>query len=413
MEQAVREALRQSPQARAARASLESARVQADRDKPVARPTVTAIVSGTAQGPRVEFPRPNGQLATVLPEGVGRLDLILEQPLYRAGGRAARERYLAQLSSGELEYRKAISDIALKVRRAYIDLLRSEAGVRTARDGVDSAIRYQRLVERQVAAGTARPVDSQTVQSQVAEAQSALAQADGGLALARSNVNRLLGRALQSPVAGVEPMAAPAVPGNADEAIARSLRARPELLLLDRNLQSARAGIVLARAQSLPTVNARGQVTEQTPSAFQHEHYYAATVELRWTIADAGRARQDTREARAQTDRVQALVEDAREGIGLETLQTWERMRSAQSRIELARTQRSGLEATEIVAEKSYEVGRSTVYDVQTAQREVRGARMAELSAVYDLHGAYADFLYAQGDILSGIVLSGALESSP
>jgi outer membrane protein len=398
---------------RAARAALETSRIQADRDKPVARPTVTAITSGTAQGPRVDFPRPDGQLATVLPEGVGRLDLIVEQPLYRAGLKAARDRYAAQLSAADIEFRKAVADVALSVRKAYIDVLRAGASVTAARDGLDRALRYQQLVERQVAAGTAKPVDAQTVQAQVAEARSGLDQAVGGVKLASYSFNRLLGRALQLPVALADLGAPPAVPPAPDEAIARARRARPEILLLQRSLDAARAGVSLARVQSQPSVNARGQLTEQTPSAFVHEHYYAATLELRWPLADGGKARQDTREAMAQSDRLQALLEDARQGVALETMQAWEKMRQAQSRIELARVQRAGLDATALVAEKSYEVGRSTVLDVQAAQREVRGARAAELNAEYDLHSAYADFLYAQGDLLTGTTLPARTEARP
>ena len=413
MDAGVREAIRLSPLVRAAHAVLETSRVQADREKPVARPTVTAVASGTAQGPRVDFPRPDGRLATVLPEAVGRLDLILEQPLYRAGFKAARDRYSAQLSAADLDFRKAVFDVALAVRKAYIDVLRSDAGVRAARDGVDAAQRYQRLVDSRIAAGQAKPVDAQTVMAQVAEAQSGLTQADGGAGLAKFNFNRLLGRGLRTTVAVVEIEAAPPIPMSLEEAVARALRARPELLLLEQNLQAARAGISIARAQTQPSVHARGQVTEQTPSAFLHEHYYAATIEVRWPIVDGGKSRQDTREAKAQTDRLAALLEDARRGIELDVMQAWDKMRAAQSRIAYARTQRAGLEATALVAVKAYEVGRGTVIEVQGAQREVRAARAAEFIALYDLHAAFADFLYAQGDVLNGISMPVGAESRP
>jgi outer membrane protein TolC len=413
LEQSVQESLRLSPQVRAARASLETSRVQADREKPVARPTVTAVASGTVQGPRVSFPRPDGQLATVLPEGVGRLDLVVEQPLYRAGVMAARDRYQAQLSAGELDFRKTLNDVALAARKAYIDVLRSDAGVRSAKDSVDAAERYHQLVEHQITAGIARPVDAKTVEAQVAEARSGLTQAEGGAALARFNFNRLLGRTLEAPVVLAEIVALPPIPTSPAEAIARALRSRPELLLLEQNLQAARAGILLARSQSQPAVNARGQLTEQTPSAFLHEHYYAVTLELRWPLLDGGKARQDTREARSQADRVLALLDDARQGVELENMQAWEKMREAQSRIDLARIQRSGTEATAQVAEKAYEVGRGTVLEVQAAQREVRGARASELRALYDLHAGYADFLYAQGDLLNGLQIPMVTESRP
>ena len=52
-------AWQQSPQAKAAEYARQVAQVQADREKPVALPTLDATASGTAQGPRVTFPRPD------------------------------------------------------------------------------------------------------------------------------------------------------------------------------------------------------------------------------------------------------------------------------------------------------------------------------------------------------------------
>ena len=409
----VREALKSSPQVRAARAVLETSRIQADREKPVARPTVTAIASATVQGPRVDFPRPDNQLATVLPEGAARLDLIFEQPLYRAGLKAAKERYTAQLSAGELDFRRTLSEVALAVNKAYIDVLRADAGVRSATDGVDAAVRYQKLVEQQITSGVAKPVDSNTAEAQVAEAQAGLTRAQGAAALARLNFNRTIGRSLTAPIALAQIVALPIIPASAEEAIARAVRSRPEILLLERNLEAAHAGISLARAQSQPSVNARGQLTEQTPTAFQHEHYYAATLEVRWPLIDGGKARQDSREAKAQTSRLQALLDDARQGIALEVTQAWQKMREAESRMHLAQAQRKGAEATEVVAEKAYEVGRGTVLEVQASQREVRSAQSAEISALYDLQAAFADFEYGQGELLNGIQVSMGTESRP
>jgi outer membrane protein TolC len=393
-------ALRQSPQARAARFAREAAQVQADREKPVARPTLNAVASGTVQGPRVTFPRPNAPDAVVLPEQYGKLELVVEQPLYRPGLGAARQRYAAQSSLVALDYRKVLSDLALAARKAYLDVLRAESGVRTAREGLEAAQRYQALVQRQIAAGLAKPVDAETVAAQVAEAQVGVTQAEGGLALARLAFNRTLGRPLAAPVV-LEPITAlPVVPENPEAAIAAALEHRSEIESLEQNLRAARAGVSLARTQSQPALSVRGQVTEQTPSAFVHEHYAAATLELRWPILDAGKARLDTREAQAQAQRLEALLEDTRQAISLDVMQAWQKMREARDRITLTQTQVRGAAATATVAEKAYEVGRGTAIEVQAAQRELRAARERELQATYDLHGAAAEFAYAQGAAL-------------
>lgn len=391
-------ALRQSPQVRVAKAVRDAALVEAERGKPVARPTLEARASGILQGPRATFPRPDGSPATVLPEEVGRLDLILEQPLYRAGQHAARDRYGAAQGEAEWEYRRATSAVALAARKAYIDVLRAESGVRVAQDGLAAAQRMQELVTRQIAAGLARPVDAGTVAGQVAEAQGGVTQATSALKLARMNFNRTLGRPLTTEVV-LEPLPdAPKAPDSPDAAIAAAWKNRPELLLLGETLRGAQAGIALAKSQNQPGLNFRGLLSEQTPSAFVREHYAAAILELRWPILDGGKARLDTQEARAQTGRVEALREDARQGVALEVTQFWQQMRDAQEKIGLARTQREGLEATAAVAEKAYEVGRGTVIEVQAAQREVRAARARESQALYDLHTAAADFAHAQGE---------------
>jgi len=128
------------------------------------------------------------------------------------------------------------------------------------------------------------------------------------------------------------------------------------------------------------------------------EHYAAAILELRWPILDGGKTRLDTQEARAQTARVEALRDDARQGVALEVTQFWQKMRDAQEKIGFAHIQSESLDTAAAVAEKAYEVGRGTVIEVQAAQREVRGARARESQALYDLHTAAADFAHAQGE---------------
>ena len=391
-------AVRQGPQVKVAKALRDVALIEAERGKPVARPTLEARASGILQGPHVTFPRPDGSPATVLPEEVGRVDLILEQTLYRAGQHAARDRYGAAQGEAEWEYRRAMAAVALAVRKAYIDVLRAEAGVGVAQDGLRAAQQVQELVTQRIAAGNAKPVDAETVKSQVAEAQSGVTQATSALSLARMSFNRTLGRDLQTEVILAPLPDAPQAPDSPKAAIALAWKRRPELLLLAETLKSAQAGVSLAKSQTQPSLNFRGQISEQTPSAFVREHYAAAILEIRWSLLDGGKSRLDTQEAKAQTARVEALREDARQGVALEVTQYWQQMRDAQEKINLTRTQREGLEKTEAVAETAYRVGSGTILEVQAAQREVRTAHARESQALYDLHTAAADFAHSQGE---------------
>lgn len=408
LDESVSLALRRSPQAHAAAYARAAARTQAERERPAARPTVSAFASGTLQEPRLNLPFPNSGQTPVYREQSGRVDLIVEQPIYRAGLRAALQRYSAQASIAEMDYRQALQDIAIAARKGYIDVLRAEAGLRAAEDGLQTATRYQSLVDRQIAAGLAKPVDADTAAAQVAEAQAGVTQAQGGLALARLAFNHALGRPLDTPVA-LEPLSSPPeIPLSPESAIRTALGNRVEISSLEQNLRASRAGVRLARSGSLPSLSVRGQVTEQTPTAIAPRDYAAATLELRWPLFDAGKTRLDVHEAQAQAGRLDALLEETQQAIALEVTEAWQKMLGARDRINLARTQRRGAEAAARVADTAYEVGRATAVEVQSAHREVRLARERELQATYDLEAAAADFKHAQGVGLP----PGALESS-
>ena len=395
--EAIRIALQQSPQARVAKAVRDIAQVQAERNRPVARPTLNVVASGTAQGPRVTFPRPDYTPATILPEGAGRLDIVLEQTLYRAGIGAARQRYEAEAAVAVEEYRRTLAEVAQSVRKAYLDVLRAKSGVRTAQDGVEQATKYRQVVQKQIDAGVAKPVDAETAEMQATDATSGLHTAQSGLESVRQAFNFALGRPALTPLVLESPGPLPSVPVSPDAAIAYAQQNRPELITVELNLRMAQAGVSLARTQSQPTITARGQYTEQTPTALAHEHYYGATLEVRFPLLDGGKMRQDTREAQAQVERIKAERDQARLGIELAVRRAWQTMRDANDRILLTRKQRESQEKILTVALKAHEVGQGTALAVQAAQRETHTAQENETRATYDLYAAEADFAHAQG----------------
>ena len=369
------------------------------RTSRTARPTLQAIATGGAQGPRATYPAPRGYPNTVLPEEAGRLDLVLEQPLYHAGGKAARSRFDAHTALVNLDYRKELTAIAATVQRRFLDLYRAETGVSIATEGVDAAGKYRDLVQRLVASGSAKPVmNLQTAESQLAEARSGLTQAEMGEKLAKLAINQVLGRAINTPlnVPIVQPNTV-TLPVNSDAGIEQALKNRTEVVELHLEIAAAKAGITLARSQSQPSLVARGQVTEQTPSAFVHEHYASAMLEIRLPILDNGRTNLDAREAEAQTKRLEALLEQANSGVSADVVRAFTRIQDAVSRERTTQAQITSVTATEGVTETAYSVGRATVFEVQAAYREVRLAKDKHANSVVDLLSAIDEFVQAQG----------------
>lgn len=381
---AVVEALQNSPQAKAILKERDAKRVGIDREKPVARPIADARLSGTLQGNPVRFPRPDGSQAMFLPDRFLRLELNIEQIVYRPGIGAARRRYASQLVVADEETRKAQGELALAVTKAYFDVLKAEAGVVQAQDGLAFALRYRVFVEGQITAGVAKPVDLETVKAQVSEAEAAQVTATNGLILAKMNFNRLLGRPLETEVNLSSTLQSPLSSDDPKSATETALKRRPEIRLIDANLIGTKEGAFLAKTQTQPSMIVRGQAAEQTPTALLPETYYALTLEIRIPIFDGGKAKSEAEEARIQGERLFALREEAINGIKIEVMQASLQRTEAKAKSVSASAKVKSAEANLRVAEKAYEVGRGTLIEVQNARRELETALTLFNRTTYD-----------------------------
>lgn len=400
MEEAVRTAIRDGQGALVARYTRDAAQVKVDREKPIARPLLTATIGETIQAYPKSLVIPGSPSAIFLPDSSTQLRFIFEQTLFQPGMKEARARYLAQSGGVDWDYRRDLYEIARSVRKAYLDVLRAEAGTRIAQDGVSAAERYQTLVQTQVSAGMARPVDTFTAESQLAEAKAGLHRAENELTLARLNFNRLLGRSSEAEVSLLVPQEAREIPAKPDAAVQNAFAKRPEIKMLELNVSAAKAGITLAKLQSKPSIGLRGQYSQQTPTALIHQNYMEMAVEIRLPIWDGGKAKQDAQEAKIQALRLKALLDETKAGVALEVKQAWLKLGEEREAIALANTQTKEATALLTVAEKAYEVNKGTAVEVKEAQRRWREALEKGSLAKFNYLLAWIDFDHACGDSL-------------
>lgn len=398
---AVRTALANSPKLRAARFEAQAAQTQAEREKPISRPNVTLQASGTVQGPTVTFPRPlsGGGLepATVLPNPYNRVEITLEQPLYRAGLGAARSRYAAQTQATLTEYRRAENDTVRDVRRAFFQVLSTQTLAAVAQEGVTMAQRQMEQTRLLLQAGSVPERDVLAAEADLAEAEQGAIRAANGLALAKGELNRLLGRNPATPFLPMPPDAVPPLPPDTNTGIAEALERRPELRGLTENLRAAKAGASLARAQDQPSLSARATVARQTPSAFAAADYYVAGLTLSWSPFDRGKTRADVQEATARIGQLESLRTDAELGIRLEVEKAWRDMRDAQARLDSATRQVTSAEAALTISQLRYQARSATQLEVSGALFSVLKARSSRVQATYDLHTAAAEYAHATG----------------
>ncbi len=410
IDQSVAFAIHHSPQVAGARITRDSAVLSAERDRPSVRSTLNLITNATIQGPHVTFPRSDGFASTVIPEQYGKVSLVFEQPLYRSGLKQATARYTSEIALPGLEFRKDLTALVLAVKKGYIAVLRAQTGVLIASKQMEAAIQSHTLALKQIEAGTAKPVDAYTSNSLVLESKAGVLLAEEGQQLATLNFNRLLGRAFENRVVLKQFSGLPVLPVSVQAAIEKAMHMRPEILTLQNNLDAARAGLQLAKIGDSPSLGFRAEITQQTRSAFLPASYYAATLEMRWPLLDMGKTHQDTKEARAAVLRLEAALEEAKQSVDMEVRQAWVHLKTTLDRFSIIRLQMHGVEVTALVAQKAYQVGRGTFFEMQAANRQLQITSENENQARYDVWEAMIEFESAQGDDKSYLSLASVHE---
>jgi outer membrane protein TolC len=322
---------------------------------------------------------------------------MIEQILFRPGATAARNRFAALNRTADIELRRAEQATAIEALRAFYALESAQAQATVAQEGAQLAQNQLEMTKTLLEAGTVSDRDLKASEADAAEAELGRSCAEGGVALARGNLNRVLGREPAAQVAISTDQDTWTLPNVLSAATTEALKRRVEIRLLDDNIDAARAGVSLAGAQNGPSLSARAIGTAQTPTALTDSHFFAAGLALKWSPFDQGKTRADVREARARLSQLEALKEDAILGIKLDVSKAWQEAQTARERIDVAKRQVASAEAAYDVSRIRYEAGSATQLEVSGSLFGLVKARSNHAQSQSDLRLALAEQRYGLG----------------
>lgn len=397
VDKVVAQVISSSPKALQAKSLLDSTLLQVYQDKPVSKPTLSLHASGGTQTPVRSLADPELADPTVLPATPLRLSLSAEDVLYHAGLHAAHNYYWAEVDAAREEYKATLNDLAYTAVKYSYDIIEASYGVEQAKIGLEDANQFKTLTLNQIQEGSGKPIDAFASDSAVAYATSALLTAQSNLALAKMALNHLMGQSIELPLTIEGNFPILVIPLSPDNAIQTALKNRPEIKEIESRINEATNGIALAHSESQPTILVKGELAEQTPTALLPEHYASAMLEFRWSLLDGGESSRKAQIANDNAIRLRSILNDTREGVKLDVMQSWEQMKEAEAQIKLANTNLQSDDAELKVARTAYSVGKGSAMDVASALRLKERAELSLQQAEYSEDLADAAFIHAQG----------------
>jgi outer membrane protein TolC len=321
--------------------------------------------------------------------------------------------------------------VARDLIRAYWELLFAHRDLANKQRSVQQVARQIDATARLVRAGRKSKSDEKSVQQALAAREADVLAAENALLDASLAVRKLMGQKLGAgKTLGLMPATDPVVQSRTivlDDEIDRAMKANPALKQIELSLASFRIDELVAANKRLPQLEASGTfapqgrsidtlgnpMTGQPPTeatwgqAFGNmsddsglaDWTIAGALTLTWDVQNRG-AKGLRQKARAEIEKAQALLEQARQEVTGAVISAANKLRTTAKMIEVAELSRELAEDNLAAEQTRFDLGRATNYDVLLRLDEVDEAAKQSLRAQIDYLEALADLQALTGEIL-------------
>lgn len=331
--------------------------------------------------------------------------LTLEQSIWdwslgpaRAAARLGRKATAAEVES-------ARTDVALRARRAYYDVLEARELVRVQEQALAQAKSRLEQVRDFYEAGTTSEFDLLTAQVEVENVRPDVIDARNRLELDRNRLKRVTGISLEREITLSDSFPEPGADRRGEsEYVKTALERRPDLRSQRLTVDLQHQNVVSEERSDLPdlaltaSLQRRGASSEFIPP--QEDFSQTATAGFSFSVPlfdgreRAGRVQQ----ARAAQNREQYRLRQLEENIRLEVQQAHQALTSARQRVEATTASVERAERALEIAQTRFQNGLSTQVELNDAELAATRARTNRAEALHDYAVARAELMAATGE---------------
>lgn len=330
-----------------------------------------------------------------------RAALNLTQVLYSGGTLPARteaEKLLVTARKTELD--RTVQQVGNGTRRAFYELQKSISGAQVADEALNLAKEHLRQVEIFYRTGAVAKNEVLRVQVSVSSSKLDLIRAESNVKVAWKELERITGQSLEenyTVAAGDYDLENFDVP---EDPLARALGLRPELKGLEASRNAALQTVRAVKGQVMPQVSLSAQASVADDKIFpskDDEWRIGIFAELR--LFDSGKVHGQVVEAQGVAEELLYRIEDLKRDIGLGVSKASVNLDSAIQRVKVTEDSVVQSEEDYRIAMKRYQNQMGTNIDVLDARLAMTDTRNARTNAVAEARTAYADLLYAMGEL--------------
>jgi len=323
------------------------------------------------------------------PDAIGfyRTSIALEQLVFDAGRQSAvdsatHRRDIAQSSSNE-----ASAALMLATVQSYGRALTADAAQRAAEAALEAGREDLARTSQRRDTGIASDADVLALVAHVADLQQRALHQQGEAAVARAELNRMMGVPIDREYQVAAPRDANGVvlaATTVDALLAEAERSRPELRRVVSAQQAADAERQIARAALIPRVAAQAGFDISGTQFNDRASAWLVGAEVRWNLSLGGAEAARLRAATDARTRAAAEAEDRRAAVQVEVVTALRRLQAANARRSAGVAAVDQARESQRMTRDRFEAGLATVTDVLRASSAVVEAESQRVSAAVD-----------------------------
>jgi outer membrane protein TolC len=392
---AVAAALANLPQLKAAASRTEAAAARVDQVKWNRLGSIETVLLYTpAQRPlTVDFPGIPPYIPPTSFE-VRQLDryalsATLTQPLWTWGALASeRAATRSEETASRHALERARQQATFEARKAFFRAAAAVAAVRVSEQNLAQQQAFLEAARSRERAGAAPRLDVLKAELAVTRAESTLGEAHNAERIARESlVTATTDPRFRTANLRVSAEAPEALPGE-DEAVARALAARPDLMALERQADALSLAARATLASARPALSLRATITQQNDAGgdlfTKDSQLYQANLVLSWDGVQAVRSRPKAQELRASESSVRETRRATEEAVALEVRASLLSAREAGDRVQVESRALVVAEEQARVSRLAYREGLATASEAQESELALTAARFSLLRARLD-----------------------------
>jgi outer membrane protein TolC len=332
-------------------------------------------------------------------------DVKVSQPLFTGYSlTAAHEISKLGVDSSRLDYEIEKLDLIFRVKEAYFAVLEADKGVEVARSAVESLESNVKVARDFYNVGIIPVNDVLKAEVELAKARQNLVAALNGASLARSSLNNILSRPIETSVTLEDILAYRPEEGNFQDYVNTAMTLRPEMKMITNALSRVDQEITLAKSAYYPEVgltyryNREGDEPGVNGSVVHDPSSWDVTAGLSWTLWDWGKTRNTVAEKKKGKSELLYNKESLEDAIRLEVKSAVLSLDEAEKNIPTTRKALEQAEENLRVNEERYRAQVTTITEVLDAQALLTRARVDYYRALYGHNVARARLFRAMGE---------------